>query len=206
MKTFSISYLAIASTFASIVYSAPTSDHALVERQTPADAPAALAIVDKLFTDVTQYTAVINSTAASLSADSSATDKATAGDTFTSAIASINTLVVDATTSIKALPDSPEKKRALAGLVKRQADPTGLAAELALLIEEIGGALNNIIATLGLTNRTAATLSFLGPLVGSLSGLLASLIPVVNNLLALVQALLDGVLGGLSLALAGLVL
>ena len=54
--------------------------------------------------------------------------------------------------------------------------------------------------------RIAATLSFLGPLVGSLSLLLASLVPVVNNLLALVAALLDGILGGLSLALAGLVL
>lgn len=52
----------------------------------------------------------------------------------------------------------------------------------------------------------AAALSFLGPLVLSLSGLLAALIPVVNNLLAIVQALLDGILGGLSLALAGLVL
>ena len=52
----------------------------------------------------------------------------------------------------------------------------------------------------------AATLSFLGPLVGSLSLLLAALIPVVDNLLAVVAALLDGILGGLSLALAGLVL
>ena len=53
---------------------------------------------------------------------------------------------------------------------------------------------------------TAATLSFLGPLVASLSALLASLIPVVNNLLAVVEELVDGILGGLSLALAGLVL
>ena len=54
--------------------------------------------------------------------------------------------------------------------------------------------------------ETAATLSFLGPLVGSLSALIAALIPVVNNLLAVVQQLLDGILGGLSIALAGLVL
>ena len=40
----------------------------------------------------------------------------------------------------------------------------------------------------------------------TLSGLLASLIPVVNNLLAVVEELLDGILGGLSAALAGLVL
>lgn len=57
-----------------------------------------------------------------------------------------------------------------------------------------------------LMDYAAATLSFLGPLVGSLSLLLASLIPVVNNLLILVAAIVDGVLGGLSLALAGLFL
>lgn len=57
-----------------------------------------------------------------------------------------------------------------------------------------------------LRSHTAATISFLGPLVGSLSLLLASLIPVVNNLLILVAAIVDGVLGGLSLALAGLFL
>ena len=106
----------------------------------------------------------------------------------------------------------------------RQDALTGLPAELALIIEEIGGALNEIIATLGLStfsyslaqsfscsslitfSKIAATLSFLGPLVASLSGLLASLIPVVNDLLAVVEELLDGILGGLSAALAGLVL
>lgn len=105
-------------------------------------------------------------------------------------------------------------------MVKRQDPATGLPAELALIIEEIGGALNEIIATLGLSKSTtlifcrakyadhgiAATLSFLGPLVASLSVLLASLIPVVNNLLTVVEELLDGILGGLSIALAGLVL
>ena len=49
-------------------------------------------------------------------------------------------------------------------------------------------------------------LSFLTPLVGSLSGLLLSLEAVVNNLLALVQQLVDGLLTGLSVGLAGLVL
>lgn len=96
-----------------------------------------------------------------------------------------------------------------------------------MVLQEVGTAFNTIIATLGLSESSlltlpigywnkrncvlidggvAAALSFLGPLVGSLSVLLASLIPVVNNLLALVQQLLDGLLGGLSLALAGLVL
>ncbi|KAI4188459.1 MAG: hypothetical protein L6R41_002138 [Letrouitia leprolyta] len=207
MKFFSLTSLALAGSLISPSIAAPTPDNALVVRQTPADAPAAFAIVSQLYTDIKQYTAVINSTAASLTPDSSLEDKAAAGEKFTSAIASINTLVVDATTSIKALPDTPATKRALEAITpisKRQVvdDPTGLAGELVLILLEVGGALNNIIAILGLT----ATLSFLGPLVGSLSLLLASLVPVVDNLLALVQAILDGLLIGLSAALAGLVL
>ena len=55
MQTFTLTFLAIASSL-SFAFSAPT----LHERQDPSDAPAALAIVDKLFTDVTQYTAVIS--------------------------------------------------------------------------------------------------------------------------------------------------
>ena len=105
-------------------------------------------------------------------------------------------------------------------LASRQA-AVSLPGELALVIEEIGGALNQIIATLGLSKHlfpipmvashltigvVATTLSFLGPLVISLGGLVASLIPVVNNLLAVVQQLLDGILGGLSAALLGLTL
>ena len=134
-------------------------------------------------------------------------------------------LVVETTSDIKALAGSPVTKRALEptnAITERQvnpADPTGLAGTLTLVLLEIGGALNNIIAILGLSKFSlllctivhadqciAATLSFLGPLVGSLSLLIASLIPVVNNLLALVGAILTGVLGGLSLALAGLII
>lgn len=92
------------------------------------------------------------------------------------------------------------------------------------LLLDISGALNNIIADLGLSKYlvlslplnflqhgpnwffVAATLSFLGPLVGSLSALLLALDGVVDQLLALVKQLLDGLLIGLSLALAGLVL
>ncbi|KAI4116711.1 MAG: hypothetical protein LQ345_002915 [Seirophora villosa] len=213
MHFFSLTTLALASSFITPSFTAPTSGiNPLVERQSPADAPAALAIVQKLYVDVKQYTAVINSTAAALSKESSPDNKAKAGRTFTAAIASINALVVDTTASVKSLPSSATKKRALessssssAAVAKRQlnpADPTGLATTLTLILLEVGGALNNIIAILGLS----ATLSFLGPLVASLSLLLASLIPVVNDLLALVGALLSGVLGGLSLALAGLVL
>ncbi|KAL8846672.1 MAG: hypothetical protein Q9221_008258 [Calogaya cf. arnoldii] len=208
MHFLSLTTLALASSFITPSFAAPTAENALVERQTPTDAPAALAIVQQLYVDVKQYTAVINSTAADLSKKNKPADKAKAARTFTSAIASINALVVETTADIKALASSPVTKRALessVALEKRQinpADPTGLATTLTLILLEIGGALNNIIAILGLT----ATLSFLGPLVASLSLLLASLIPVVSSLLALVGALVNGVLGGLSLALAGLIL
>ncbi|KAL8646778.1 MAG: hypothetical protein Q9210_005938 [Variospora velana] len=186
--------LALASSFIAPSFAAPASDNnALAERQSPADAPAALAIVNQLYVDVKQYTAVITK----------------AGQTFTAAIASINTLVVNSTAFIKALPGSPvtnalESSTAVA-LAKRQvnpADPTGLATTLTLILPEIGRALNNIITILGLT----ASLSFLGPLVASLSLLLASLILVVSSILALVGALVNGILGGLNLAPAGLIL
>ncbi|KAL8839739.1 MAG: hypothetical protein Q9170_001610 [Blastenia crenularia] len=210
MKFFSIISIALATSLLSSTFASPTPvDNALVERVPKSGAaPAALVIVNQLFVDVQKDTAVINSTAATLTKSSTPKQKTTAGKTFKSAIASINTLVVKATSSIKALPATPATKRALEdveAIIKRQAapaDPTGLAGELSTVILEIGGALNQIIATLGLT----ATLSFLGPLVGSLSLLIASLIPVVDNLLILVGAILDGVLGGLSLALAGLVM
>ncbi|KAI4100312.1 MAG: hypothetical protein L6R37_005530 [Teloschistes peruensis] len=189
-----LTLFALAGAFASGL-AAPAPEPALEKRLGPADEPKALARVTTLYSDVKQYTAVINSTAAGLGKTPTAAQQAAAGPVLKSAIASINSLVVATTSDIKG-----------GKLAKRQAPAGppagGLPAQLALIIVEIGGALNQIIATLGLT----ATLSFLGPLVGSLSLLLASLIPVVNNLLALVAALVDGVLGGLSLALAGLVL
>ncbi|KAL8993645.1 MAG: hypothetical protein Q9169_006194 [Polycauliona sp. 2 TL-2023] len=234
MRFFSLTVLALSSSIMTPSLAAPTADATLVERQTPADAPAALALVNQLYTDIKQYTAVISrylprvndqslvpqpyqyrvedpanySTATSLSEDNSLQNQAKASQTFTAAIASINDLVVTTTSDIKSLGGSATTKRAWGSSSageKRQvnpADPTGLVTTLTLILLEVGGALNNIIAILGLT----ATLSFLGPLVASLSLLLASLIPVVSNILILVGALVNGILGGLSLALAGLVL
>ncbi|KAL8709867.1 MAG: hypothetical protein Q9220_005483 [cf. Caloplaca sp. 1 TL-2023] len=225
--------MALAASFVPFSFAAPAPNNDLVERASPADAPAALAIATQLYADIRTYTGTISTrrpsplpfhshtntkhgltmfkypdaTAASLHKRAPA-DQTAARQTFKSSIASINTLVVKATKSIKALPAKSKREAEpvdIDALVARQAnpaDPTGLATILTMIILEIGGALNQIIATLGLT----ATLAFLGPLVASLSLLLASLIPVVNNLLALVAALLDGVLGGLSLALAGLIL
>lgn len=68
------------------------------------------------------------------------------------------------------------------------------------LLLEISGTLDNVVSSLGLST----TLSFLGPLVGSLSGLLSALELVVDQLLALVKQILDGLLTGLSEALSGL--
>lgn len=120
--------------------------------------------------------------------------------------------ITAASKQIKALTKKPSVK-----FEKRQTDPTGLAALVAEIILEISGALNAIIADLGLGElmpclwsitftdvRADPLLSFLSPLLLSLSGLLTSLIPVVNNLLALVEALLDGLLAGLAAGLAGL--
>ncbi|KAL8825091.1 MAG: hypothetical protein Q9191_004625 [Dirinaria sp. TL-2023a] len=172
---------------------APAPEPALERRLGPADEPAASARVSTLYADIKQYTAVINSTSASLGKAPTDAQKAAANPVYKSAIASINSLVAATTSDIKS-----------GALAKRQLPPPlgSLAAELALILAEIGGALNTIIASLGL----AATLALLGPLVATLSALLASLIPVVNDLLATVAGLLDGVLGGLSAALAALLL
>ncbi|KAL8670637.1 MAG: hypothetical protein Q9168_004831 [Polycauliona sp. 1 TL-2023] len=208
MRFFSLTTLALASSFINPSLAAPASDTALVARQSPADAPAALAIVKQLYVDIKLYTGAINATASALTKQNTPANKAKASKVFTVAIADINKRVVKATSAIKSLHGATVAGRALEStdvIEKRQsnpADPTGLATTLTLILLEVGGALNNIIAILGLT----ATLSFLGPLVASLSGLLASLIPVVDNILILVGALVDGILGGLSLALAGLVL
>lgn len=189
MHFLSLTTLALASSFINPSFSAPTHENALVERQGPTDAPAALALVNKLYVDVKQYTAVISkllpnryfpaaaprfvdanllsyftdSTAADLSKKNKPENKAKAAQTFTAAIASINTLVVKATSDIKALPGSPAAKRDLEAsnaLAERQVapfDPTGLATTLTLVLLEIGGALNNIIAILGLSEYSRLT-------------------------------------------------
>lgn len=161
-----------------------------------------------------------DATSATLKPHTAGQDTAAINATYKSNIASINTAITSATADIKkTLASPPPAKRELA-LASRQA-AVSLPGELALIIEEIGGALNEIIATLGLSKHlfpilmvvshltadlSATTLSFLGPLVTSLGALVASLIPVVNNLLLVVGQLLDGVLGGLSAALLGLTL
>jgi hypothetical protein len=131
-----------------------------------------------------------DSTAAGISTSSPQSDQEAAGETITAQIANINTAVVDATNSVKSSSSSSS------------VDANALAGEAAELIEEISGTLNNVINSLGLTT----TMSLLGPLTSSLSQLLLALEVVVDDLLALVQEILDNLLTGLSLALAGLTL
>ncbi|CAF9921321.1 hypothetical protein IMSHALPRED_005146 [Imshaugia aleurites] len=199
MRTSFLSCMALAS---SCVFAAPAVDSTLVDRGTvsPYYAPS-LAILTNLYSEIRQYTAVMNATSATLKPNTAGQDNPVINSIYKSNIAIINTAVISATHEINALLAGPAPyKRGLA-LASRQAT-VSLPGELALIIEEIGGTLNEIIATLGLTT----TLSFLGPLVTSLGALVASLIPVVNNLLAVVEELLDGILGGLSVALLGLTL
>lgn len=88
---------------------------------------------------------MLDSTAAAFPKDPTAADNATASATFKSAIKSIDGLIVAATSDVKGL----HKRDTV--MIKRQDPTTGLPAELALIIEEIGGALTEIIATLGLS-------------------------------------------------------
>ncbi|KAM0800269.1 hypothetical protein BDR22DRAFT_821754 [Usnea florida] len=169
MKTSFIACLALANSFA---FAAPAVDSALVDRATvsPYYAPS-LAILTSLYSDIQQYTAVMNATSATLKPNTPSQNTPALTATYKSNIASINTAVTGATANVKkTLASPPPAKRDLA-LASRQA-AVSLPGELALILEEIGGALNEIIATLGL----------------------------------IVEQLLDGILGGLSAALVGLVL
>ncbi|MCJ1300217.1 hypothetical protein MMC08_003012 [Hypocenomyce scalaris] len=187
MKTSLISLFSLATIFTG-VFSAPTAKAVPVKR-----AGDPTGIISSLYSTVQAYTGSINATTASIDSGSTAAENATAEANIKSAIASINSAIVSANIQVTSL----SKK----SLDKRQ-DTTELATLVEDLILDISGALNNVIAQFGLTT----TLSFLGPLVSSLSGLLASLEVVVNDLLAVVQELLDGLLTGLSLGLAGLTL
>lgn len=60
MRLVSLTTLALASSFITPSFTAPAQENALVGRQGPSDAPAALAMVKQLYVDVKQYTAVIS--------------------------------------------------------------------------------------------------------------------------------------------------
>ena len=81
----------------------------------------------------------------------------------------------------------------------RQSNTGVIVTILGDILSELSGTLNNVIEVLGLE-----TLLGLGGLTGALSGLVAALQVVVDDLLAVVKLLLDGVLTDLSVALAGI--
>jgi len=129
----------------------PEASVALESRQS-AEAQA-YTIVDNLYTEIKQYTGAINTTAAGINADSTAADNATAAATFITNVKAITTAVDLAKVKTDALP--------LTSIVKRQTD-AALAALLEGLLTEVSGALNNIVASLGLSkfcNQYRATAS-----------------------------------------------
>ncbi|KAI9880451.1 MAG: hypothetical protein M1830_003093 [Pleopsidium flavum] len=156
----------------------------------------AIGIVTDLLATVQQYTGAINATTASLTSASTAVDNATAAASIQSAVLSITDAVTASTAQVHGL------RHGKRSLLERQASAQALAGIVTTLLLDISGALNNVISTLGLTTL----LGFAAPLTTALSNLLLALAVVVNNLLAIVQQLVDGLLIGLSAALRGLVL
>ncbi|MCJ1314463.1 hypothetical protein MMC25_008145 [Agyrium rufum] len=189
MRTSFIAILALASSFTG-VFSAPVAeipqDAALVKREDP------LTVLTDLYATVQGYTAKINATTATITPLSTPAEKAAAS----AAIKPLFTAITAAVTS------SSGKVTAVKMLLAKRQGANAIAAALVVLLEDLSGTLNQVIATLGLTTA----LAFAEPLVLALSALVATLIPVVDGLLLIVEQLLNGLLGGLSIALAGLVL
>lgn len=63
---FSFNTLALAASFSPLAFAAPTSENALVSRQTSADAPAALARMQELYSSITPHTAAISTSTLTL--------------------------------------------------------------------------------------------------------------------------------------------
>lgn len=94
----------------------------------------------------------LDATSATLKPHTAGQDTAAVNATYKSNIASINTAITGATTDIKKTLASPAPAKRGLALASRQAT-VSLPGELAMIIEEIGGALNEIIATLGLSEH-----------------------------------------------------
>lgn len=145
MKASILSLLAVPAFLFSTTFAAP-APAAIEEAQPAALEPrqlsSAYTIVSDLFTEIQQYTGAINDTAASLDASSTTHEKKVAAKSYRTNIKAITAAVKAAKKQTDALEP--------ASLKKRQTD-AALAALVAQLLEEISGALNNIIATLGLS-------------------------------------------------------
>ncbi|MCJ1225884.1 hypothetical protein MMC12_002533 [Toensbergia leucococca] len=190
MKTTFFSFLTLATSITNVL-SLPTSDTGLVKRASdPMD------IVTSLYSTVQTHDAQINSTTAAYKSDTTPAEKNAAADSIHSNVKSMTAAVVASTAEVNALPNRSLDKR------QAPASTTALAGILENILLDIGGALNGVIADLGLTT----TLAFAGPLVTALGNLLVALDVVVDDLLAVVKQLVDGLLLGLGAALDGLVL
>ncbi len=127
--------------FAAPAPAAVDTSLAPIERRQIADA---YTIVESLFTEVQQYTGAINETAAGLSLASTTHEKNAAAKSYRQNIKAI-------TAAVKAAKKQTDQlEPASSAVVKRQTDQA-LADLVAGLLEEVSGALNNIVATLGLS-------------------------------------------------------
>ncbi|TKA62433.1 hypothetical protein B0A49_09323 [Cryomyces minteri] len=145
MKVSFISFFALSTCFLGVL-SAPTveANTDVVEKR---QISSAYSIVDSLFSDIKQYTGAINATAAGLSSSSTQADNATAAAAYRSNVKQMTKRINDATKKVNALSKSTPSN-----LEARQAtSPTALATLVTNLLLEVGGALNQIIGTLGLS-------------------------------------------------------
>jgi len=196
MKTSFISLFALGGLFASSCIASPVSSVAVEKRQSD---DAALTIVQDLLTTIQGFDATINSTTASINTESTDDEKTAASAIVNSGVSNITDAINSAITSVNAIP-ATKKRDDLA--VRQSASATEIAEVLESILEELSGTLNGVISSLGLTSL----LGFLTPLTTALSQLIAALEVVVDDLLAVVEELLNGILTGLSIALAGLTL
>jgi len=191
MKSFFVAAVCFFSIFTSVLagpVAVPRNAAVSEKRQYDAE----LSILNGLFSQIQTYTGQINATVAALPADADDATKAAASAQVNSAVSEITGLITAATASVPA-----------ASLLRtRQVSAATIAELIGMILLELSGTLNSVIAALGLTSL----LGFLTPLTLSLSGLILALELVVDNLLAVVEELLDGILTGLSIALAGLTL
>ncbi|KAF2090948.1 hypothetical protein K490DRAFT_62279 [Saccharata proteae CBS 121410] len=189
MKTLFLSLSILASLFLG-VFAAPVVKF---ESRDAAEACSAYSIMNELYMEVQKYTGSINTTAAGINSDSTTAQNLTAAASFRSSVNGITSAIKDATIQTKSL-----RKRSL--FVRQEDTVRDLAGLVENILLELGGALDRIADTLGLSSLLGA----LSPLISALSDLLLGLEEVVHGLLTVVEELLDGLLSGLRGALAGL--
>ncbi|MCJ1445425.1 MAG: hypothetical protein MMC23_005930 [Stictis urceolatum] len=171
------------------VMSAPAPEAAAISKRQDFDA---VALVTNLQTTLQPNIDSIQSTATSITADSTDEEKAAASSSIAG---DISTMVAAVEAADAQIPTTASKRNAIE---KRQA--ADIATEIGAILSPLSTASDAVIAALGLST----TLDLFNPLSVSLSKLLRDLEVVVDDLLAIVKQLLDGLLSGLSAGLAGI--